>query len=92
MGTKELYLIRVTGKVQGVFYRKYTLQKARELGLNGFVRNVEDGSVYIEAEGKAEQLDQLVEWCKEGSPSAEVDKVDYRPEVLKNHGPFQIVG
>ncbi len=92
MEDKKLYLIRVTGKVQGVFFRKYTQQKARELGLNGFVRNVEDGSVYIEAEGEPAKLVELLEWCKEGSPQAEVEAVDFRQGVIKNHGPFQIVG
>ena len=91
MEDKKLYLIRITGKVQGVSYRAYTQEKARELKVSGFVRNVEDGSVYIEAEGEEDKLNLLVEWCKEGSPQAKVDSVDFRQGVVKNHGPFQIV-
>ncbi len=90
MGNEKLYLIQVTGKVQGVFFRKYIWEKAQELELNGFVRNVEDGSVYIEVEGEAHKLDQLVKWCKKGSPSAEVKSVNFRVGVVKNHGSFQI--
>ena len=64
--------IHVTGKVQAVWYRKYTLDKAVELHLTGFVKNLPDDSVYIIATGTAEQVQQLVEWCWTGSPGSKV--------------------
>ncbi|HNP95437.1 MAG TPA: acylphosphatase [Cyclobacteriaceae bacterium] len=82
--------IRVTGKVQGVFYRASTRDKARSLGLCGFVKNENDGSVYIEAEGDKEKLDQFVNWCKQGPPNARVDKVEVAEREIKNFTQFEI--
>jgi acylphosphatase len=68
--------IRVHGKVQGVFYRGWTVDEARALGLDGWVRNRLDGSVEIVAVGSAEAVDTLVARCHEGPPAARVDRVD----------------
>lgn len=67
--------ILVRGKVQGVFYRASTVTKAQQLGVNGFVRNESDGSVYIEAEGNEEKLNELIAWCRVGPPRGRVDEV-----------------
>ena len=67
--------IAVSGKVQGVFYRQSTKEKALELGLTGTVKNMPDGSVFIMASGTPEQLNALVAWCKQGPPRAEVSSV-----------------
>jgi len=70
------YNIEVTGKVQGVWFRKYTKDKADELGLKGTVQNRPDGSVYIEVESEnIEKLKQFADWLYEGSPLSEVDAV-----------------
>ena len=63
---KERVHIFVSGKVQGVFYRKYTEKKAKELGLLGWCKNLSDGRVEIVAEGEREKLDKLAEWAKTG--------------------------
>lgn len=68
-------LITVKGKVQGVYYRQSTREKALELGLTGIVKNQPDGSVFIQATGSAAQLNQLVAWCRQGPPRAEVTSV-----------------
>jgi len=68
--------VKVYGRVQGVFFRAYTEDVAKSLGVKGFVRNEPDGSVYIVAEGEEEKLKKLVEWCHKGSPGAMVKKVD----------------
>lgn len=68
-------LITVKGKVQGVYYRQSTREKALELGLTGIVKNQPDGSVFIQATGSAAQLNQLVAWCRQGPPRAEVNSV-----------------
>ena len=67
--------IRCLGRVQGVFFRKYTQDKARELNIKGFVKNEADGSVLIFACGEDSRVDRLIEWCHEGPPSARVDNV-----------------
>lgn len=65
----------VTGRVQGVSFRWYTEKRAAELGLTGWVRNQDDGSVRLEAQGPAEAVDQLVAWLHEGPAHARVDGV-----------------
>jgi acylphosphatase len=67
--------IKVKGVVQGVAFRAYTRKEARRFGLTGFVRNLPDRSVEIEAEGEREQLEALVKWAWQGSPAAVVTDV-----------------
>lgn len=67
--------IIVTGKVQGVFYRQSTKEKAMALGLAGIVKNQPDGSVFIQATGDPGLLNQLVAWCRQGPSRAEVTSV-----------------
>jgi acylphosphatase len=67
--------IIVSGRVQGVFFRQGTCEKAEELSINGFVRNMPDNTVYILATGHPEKLDQLIEWCRTGPPRARVTDV-----------------
>ncbi|HSD90984.1 MAG TPA: acylphosphatase [Kofleriaceae bacterium] len=65
----------VSGRVQGVSYRAATASKARQLGLVGWVRNLPDGNVELEAEGPADQVNALVAWCRQGPPAARVTDV-----------------
>ncbi len=67
--------IKITGKVQGVFFRKSTQDKAIELGVKGWVKNEPDGSVLTEIEGSTEQLNAMEKWLKSGSERAHVEKV-----------------
>ena len=67
---------RVSGRVQGVFYRASTVQEAARLGLVGWVRNEPDGSVLIEAQGEREGVEHLLAWCGKGPPGARVSRVD----------------
>ena len=69
------YKISVIGRVQGVWFRKYTREAALSRGVKGFVENAADGSVYIEAEGSSVNLDQFLEWLHRGSPMSRVDEV-----------------
>ena len=71
------YRIKVKGKVQGVFYRASTQAKAKELSLNGWVANENDGSVLIEAEGEEQKLGKLLEWCRQGPGAAVVNEVEF---------------
>ncbi len=67
--------LRITGKVQGVFFRKSTQQKAQELGINGWVKNENDGSVAVEIEGLDEAMQVMEAWLKVGPLAAEVESV-----------------
>ena len=69
----------VSGKVQGVFFRAATQQKAFELGVTGYAKNLRDGRVEVLACGAQEAVDQLASWLWEGSPPAQVDNVECEP-------------
>lgn len=66
----------VHGRVQGVSFRHYTVLKARELGLTGWVRNLPDYTVETLAEGEKEALEQFLTWLHRGSPAARVLRVE----------------
>jgi acylphosphatase len=69
-------VLKIHGKVQGVFFRDTSRIKARELNLSGWVRNDVGGTVSILAEGEDTDLRSFIEWCKYGSADANVEKVD----------------
>lgn len=67
----------ISGKVQGVFYRDSTCQQAERIGdLTGWVRNLPEGRVEAEVQGPPDKVDELVRWCHDGSPAAEVEHVE----------------
>jgi acylphosphatase len=70
--------IIVSGIVQGVYYRYSTEQKADELRLTGYARNLIDGSVEVVAEGEEESIERLIEWCRQGPRGARVDHIDVK--------------
>jgi acylphosphatase len=82
--------IKVSGKVQGVFFRQSTKEKARELGITGFVRNEADDTVLIKATGTEEQLEQLKDWCKTGPPKARVSGIEITRLPLERFDSFFI--
>lgn len=67
--------IHIKGRVQGVWFRGWTIDQARQLGLDGWVRNRNDGSVEAVAAGPAPLVEELVARCRQGPPAARVDKV-----------------
>ncbi|HOF20611.1 MAG TPA: acylphosphatase [Bacteroidales bacterium] len=89
MGNKILYRIRVYGFVQGVGFRWNAAREARRIGIAGHVRNMPDGSVYIEAEGSREQLEKFTEWCREGP--GYVESVETESSVPVNYRDFKII-
>jgi acylphosphatase len=68
----------LSGRVQGVAFRAYTVDEALRLGVHGWVRNLPDGRVEVEAEGERAALEGLAAWCRRGPPAARVDHVDAR--------------
>ena len=71
----QTVMVVVSGKVQGVYYRQSTREKALELGLTGTVRNLPDGNVLIHASGPAAAVNQLIAWCRQGPSRAVVNSV-----------------
>lgn len=90
MEEKVLYKIHIEGYVQGVGFRWGAAREARLRDIKGTVRNLPDGSVYIEAEGIPRQLDSFVEWCKVGPRAGHVESVTIDKFEPVNYSEFQI--
>jgi acylphosphatase len=67
------------GRVQGVFFRAATRQIGQNLGLRGWVRNRGDGAVEGHIQGDEPAVDAMLEWCREGPPGAEVERLTWEP-------------
>ena len=73
--------IRIYGRVQGVFFRNWTMDQARVLGVRGWVRNRRDGTVEILAAGDPTAVERFIERCREGPPAARVDCIEVEESV-----------
>ncbi len=88
---KAHYEVCVKGKVQGVWFRKYTKDMADMLGLKGMVRNNEFGDVSIKVEGEKEVVDVFLDWLYKGSPLSKVKEVQLKLGKLQGYEDFKIV-
>jgi acylphosphatase len=70
--------VLISGRVQGVWYRASTKQKAEELGITGWVRNTKDGNVEATFEGEEEKIDEMINWCYKGPSLAKVSNIDIK--------------
>ncbi len=68
--------MKISGLVQGVFFRKYIADEANKIGIKGHVRNLESGEVEVVAEGSPENVEMMVLVCKKGAPHSNVKNVD----------------
>ena len=75
--------ITVHGRVQGVWFRAGTKEKAEELGLTGWVMNRPNGSVEIHAQGEKSQLENFIAWCRQGTPAAKVTSLDIDRSLIQ---------
>jgi acylphosphatase len=82
----------VRGAVQGVGFREATLRRARQLGALGWVRNAEDGSVLVHAEGPGSAVEELLALLGEGPRGARVEEVEVEPVKVEGHEQFAIRG
>ncbi len=87
---KFLYKINISGSVQGVGFRWNAAREARSRGITGFVKNMPDGSVYIEAEGYKNQLEDYLKWCRRGPAFANVDSVKHEAAEPEGYTEFNI--
>lgn len=84
------YEIYVSGIVQGVGFRYYTMRVARELGIKGYVKNLPDGRVYIYAVGDEVTLDKFLSVINRGPPTAIVRGVEVRRANVENFNGFEV--
>jgi acylphosphatase len=85
-----LYKIHIRGYVQGVGFRWSAAREAKILGITGFVRNLNDGRVYIEAEGFPDQLKAFVGWCRKGPTGGFVESVETEASAPAGYREFRI--
>jgi acylphosphatase len=82
--------VRVTGRVQGVFFRAWTRDEARRLRVSGWVRNCPDGSVEAHLEGDEAVVQSLIDKLRDGPPGARVDRVETRDAEPENLSGFDV--
>ena len=82
--------ITVHGRVQGVWFRAGTKEKADELGLLGWVKNWQEGTVEIHAEGEKSQLEKFIAWCRKGTPAADVTSLGIDGVMAQEFKSFDI--
>lgn len=82
--------VYVTGQVQGVFFRATTRDTAQEQGVDGWVKNLDDGRVEAVFEGDPEDVESMVEFCYEGSEMASVSTVEVSEEEPEGLAGFEI--
>ncbi len=81
----------VRGRVQGVWFRKFTQEVAERLGISGEVRNLPDGSVEVKASVSEENWEEFLNALKKGPPLARVDHIEIEPIQERFSGGFRIV-
>jgi acylphosphatase len=84
--------VKIDGRVQGVYFRAWTDRTARSLGLDGWVRNREDGNVEAVFSGPTEQVDEMLRRCADGPPDAKVTKVTITDEGGAPPSGFKVIG
>jgi acylphosphatase len=82
--------VRIRGRVQGVFFRAEARARAESLGVSGWVRNAEDGSVEAVFEGDDERVDSMVDWCRRGPRGAQVGDVAVETEEPAGETGFSV--
>jgi acylphosphatase len=90
MADEERAHVFVSGRVQGVSFRDATRSQAEQLGLSGWVRNNQDGQVEAVFEGDPDTVQQIIEWCKSGPSSADVEDVSVENEEPENLSGFKV--
>lgn len=87
----KAYHLIIKGKVQGVYFRQSTKQKALELNITGWVRNTPDNTVEAFAQGNEECMQIFIAWCYEGPPAARVSEVIIKEAALDESSSFIII-
>jgi acylphosphatase len=82
--------VRVTGRVQGVFFRAWTREQAEDLGVKGWVRNCSDGSVEAHLEGDADAVVGLIDLLRKGPPGARVDDLRSDEAQPEHQSSFEV--
>ena len=87
----KCFQIKISGMVQGVFFRHSAKQKAEKLGLVGYVKNLDDGSVEVVVCGEENKIKEFINWCRQGPDSAKVEKAEVGAIPFQEFYDFRIL-
>jgi len=88
---KKAARLYIEGTVQGVFFRQFIKENAERQNVKGFVRNLEDGRTEVFVEGDIENVDKMIELCKQGPKHSQIRKVDIKEEKFQDFKEFKIL-
>jgi acylphosphatase len=88
---KKSVRLYITGTVQGVFFRAFVKEKAEELNVKGFVRNLEDGRAEVFLEGDTNSVNKMMELCKKGPKHSQVRNVEEKAEKYQDFKNFKVL-
>jgi acylphosphatase len=88
---KKSVRVYISGTVQGMFFRNFIKENAEKIGVNGFVRNLEDGRVEVFIEGDNENVDRMIAVCEKGQRDSEIQNVEVKPEKYQGFRNFKVL-
>ena len=88
---KKAVRLYIKGTVQGIFFRQFIKDNAERCDVRGFVRNLEDGRVETFIEGEMENVDKMIDFCKNGPKHSKIEKVEIKEEKLQDFKEFKIL-
>ncbi|MBU2650585.1 MAG: acylphosphatase [Bacteroidetes bacterium] len=88
--TQRSVILHIHGRVQNVGFRYYTQKKALSLNIKGFVKNLPDGSVYVEAQGEPSNIEDFIAFCRQGPDWARVDDLSIQDTPAEDFEGFHI--
>lgn len=88
---KKSVRLYITGIVQGVFFRIFVKENAEKYNIKGFVRNLEDGRIEVFLEGDADDVNKMIEICRQGPKHSQIKKVEVKPERFQEFRNFKIL-
>ena len=88
---KKSVRLYITGTVQGVFFRTFIKSNAEKYNVKGFTRNLEDGRIEVFLEGDADDVNKMMELCKQGPKHSQIKKVEEKPEKFQGFNTFKIL-
>lgn len=88
---KKSVRLYIEGTVQGVFFRGFVKENAEKYDVKGFVRNLEDGRIEVFLEGNVDEVNKMIELCKQGPKHAQIRNVEIKPENFQGFKTFKIL-
>jgi len=88
---KKSIRLYITGTVQGVFFRTFIKSNAEKYNVKGFTRNLEDGRIEVFLEGDADNVNKMIEICKQGPKHSQIKHVEEKSEKFQGFNTFKIL-